>query len=289
MSTPQEAWPRHHWCQELSPDLEFDCTVETANEAGRAAAALILLTVNKLLPDRQPAYSAFRSTETAIAGLMSDILLAIDAGDIAALALLDLSAVFDTVNHTNQLQRLWTSSGLNDADLSWFRTYQCWQHVCHHSEQLAPSIVQFSVPQGSVLGPLLFVTYTADVVNVERQGLSAHQYADDIQVYSRCCPNDSTSLCRDLGGCIEHVASWMVTNHLQLNAAKTEFIWFIPPRRSHQFPSDQLAVGSVQVTPAASVCDLGVYVDSNMSMRSLVTRLMCMCFGILRQICSSKR
>jgi len=80
--------------------------VETANEAGRAAAALILLTVNKLLPDRQPAYSAFRSTETAIAGLMSDILLAIDAGDIAALALLDLSAVFDTVDHTNQLQRL---------------------------------------------------------------------------------------------------------------------------------------------------------------------------------------
>jgi len=63
--------------------------------------------------------------------------------------------------------------------------------------------------------------YTADVVNiVERQRLSAHQYADDIQVYSRCRPNDSTSLCRDLGGCIEHVASCMGTNRLQLNAAK---------------------------------------------------------------------
>ena len=53
----------------------------------------------------------------------------------------------------------------------------------------------------------------------------------------------------------------------------------VPPRRRHQFPSDQLAVGSVQVTPAASVRDLGVYLHSNMSLRSHVTRLACTCFG----------
>ena len=142
----------------------------------------------------------------------------------------------------------------------------------------------------STLGPLLFMMYTADIVNiVERQRLSTHQYADDIQVYSRCRANDLTSLCRDLGGCIEHVAGWMGTNRLQLNAAKTEFIWFVPPRRRHQFPSDQLAVGSVQVTPAASARDLGVYLGSNMSMSSHVTRLVCTCFGILRQIRSIRR
>jgi len=132
--------------------------------------------------------------------------------------------------------------------LSWFLSYldQRRQHMCHRGEQSALSIVQFSVMQGSVLGPLLFVMYTADVVNiVERQCLSAHKYAD-IQVYSRCRPNDSTSLFRDLGGCIEQVASWMGTNRLQLNAAKTEFT-----RRRHKFPSDQLAVSSVPVTPAA--------------------------------------
>jgi len=165
---------------------------------------------------------------------MSDILLALDAGDIAALALLDLSAAFDTVDHTILIQHLRTSLGLNDAFLSWFRSYldQRRQHMCHRGQQSAPSIVQFGVPQGSVLDPLLFVMYTADVVIiVERQGLSAHQYADDIQLYSRCHLNVSTSLCRDLGSCIEHVASWMGMNHLQLNAAKTEFIWFVPPRQ----------------------------------------------------------
>ena len=166
--------------------------------------------------------------------------------------------------------------------MSWFCSYldHRRQHVCHPGQQSAPSIVHFGVPQGSILGPLLFVMYTADIVNiVERQRLSTHQYADDIQVYSRCRANDLTSLCRDLGGCIEHVAGWMGTNRLQLNAAKTEFIWFVPPRRRHQFPSDQLAVGSVQVTPAASVRDFGVYLDRNMSLRSHVTRLVCTCFG----------
>ena len=123
--------------------------------------------------------------------------------------------------------------------------------------------------------------YTADTVNVvERQALSAHQYADDTQVYGPCRPNDSTSFCRDLGGCIEQVARWMGTNRLQLNVTKTEFAWFAPPRRRHLLPSDHFAVGPVQVTPAASVHDLGVHLDSNMSMKSHVTQLVRTCFGI---------
>ena len=134
--------------------------------------------------------------------------------------------------------------------------------------------------------------YRADVVNiVECQGLSAHQYADDTRVYGWCHPNDSTSFCRDLGGCIEQVASWVGTNHLQLNAAKTEFVWFIPPHRCHLLPSDHLAVGPVQVAPAASVHDLGVYLDSNMSIKSHVTRLAVArtYFAILWQIRSIRR
>ena len=132
--------------------------------------------------------------------------------------MLDLSAAFDTVDHTILLQRLQTSFGLNGTVLSWFCSYldQRRQHVCHRGKQSATSDVQFGVPQGSVLGPLLFVLYTADIVNIIAcQGLLAHQYADDIQVYGRCRPNDATSLC--------------------------------------------LAVGSVQVKPATSVRDLGVY------------------------------
>jgi len=222
----------------------------------------------------------------------SSFLSSLDTGDIAALALLDLSAAFDTVDHTILLQRLQTSFGLNGTVLSWFCSYldQRRQHVRYRGEQSATSEVQFGVPQGSVLGPLLFVLYTADIVNIiAHQGLSAHQYADDIQVYGRCRPNVATSLSLELGSCIEQVADWMGVNRLQLNAAKTEFMWFVPPRRRHQLPSDHLAVGPVQVKPATSVRDLGVYLDSDLSMRSHITRLVCTCFGVLRQIRSIRR
>ena len=78
--------------------------------------------------------------------------------------------------------------------------------------------------------------------------------ADDIQVYGRCRPNDATSLCLELGGSIEQDADWMNINRLQLNAAKTEFMWFVPPRRRHQLPSDHLACGRFR---SGETCHLG--------------------------------
>jgi len=81
----------------------------------------------------------------------------------------------------------------------------------------------------------------------------------------------------------------MITNRLQLNAAKTEFLWFVPPRRRHQLPLAHLVVGSAQVNPATSIRDLSVYLDSDLSMTSHITRLVCSCFGVLRQIRSIRR
>ena len=81
--------------------------------APRPKTVLVHLSDNDLLPDRQSAYRAFRSTETAIARLSSDILTALNAGDIAALALLDLSAAFDMVDNSILLHRLKTSFGLS--------------------------------------------------------------------------------------------------------------------------------------------------------------------------------
>jgi len=81
----------------------------------------------------------------------------------------------------------------------------------------------------------------------------------------------------------------MSANRIQLNAAKAEFLWLVPPRRRHQLPPDHLVIGPIQVPPVASARDLGVYLDSDMTMKTHVTRLVSCCFGILRQIRSIRR
>jgi len=128
------------------------------------------LSDNNLLPDRQSAYRVFRSTETVIAHVLSDILTTLDKDDIAAF----LSAALDTVDHSTLLHRLQILFGLGGSALSWFHSYlsQHRQHVVHQSNSSPSSVVEFGVPQGSVFGPILFIMYTADITRiVERHGL----------------------------------------------------------------------------------------------------------------------
>jgi len=112
---------------------------------------------------------------------------------------------------------------------------------------------------------------------VERAGLSVHQFADDTQIHGSCHSHQSASLCRDIGVCVESVACWTRSNRLQLNADKTEFMWCVPPCRRHQLPDEPLPVGNLNVEPVSSVRDLGVYLDTDMSMDTHITQLVCTC------------
>ena len=124
---------------------------------------------------------------------------------------------------------------------------------------------------------------------VESHGFRVHLYTDDTQVYGFSSPSSADQLQRRMSACIDDVANWMSSNRLQLNASKTEIMWCTSHWRQSQLPTSAFRVCNDHVTPSTTVRDLGIYLDSDVSMRSHVSRTVSQCFGILRQLRTIRR
>ena len=144
------------------PISNLSCRVQVTGAAGGKAAAGISGQVRST-PRLQSAYRACHSTETTVLKVLSDILLAIDAGNLSALVLLDLSAAFDRVDHDILVRRLETSYGLSGSVLQWFQMYLVGRRQYVRTGS-SPTLIVCGVPQGSVLGPILFLLYTATLL-----------------------------------------------------------------------------------------------------------------------------
>jgi hypothetical protein len=215
------------------------------------------------------------------------LLDAIDRGDTAILTLLDLSTAFDTVDHEILLERLRVSFGFDGRALSWFRSYLLGrsQHIRCGDKRSVASAVVCGVPQGSVLGPILFIIYTADLAGVVADhGLSSHQYADDSQIFGSSLASNTSTLASNLSHCVDHVADWMRSNRLQLIANKTEVMWCASARRLLRLPTDPLPVAGSSVARVSVVRDLGIFTDSDLGAATQVRRTVSRCFTALRQL-----
>ncbi|MDF4304855.1 reverse transcriptase domain-containing protein, partial [Vibrio parahaemolyticus] len=154
------------------------------------------------------------STETALVKITNDLLIASDKGLVSVLVLLDLSAAFDTIDHQILLPRLEHLIGLKGSALSWFKSYLSdrFQFVHIHNESSLRTKVCFGVPQGSVLGPILFTLYMLPLGNIIRNhSINFHCYADDTQLYLSMKPEESNQLTK-LHNCLKDIKTWMSTN-----------------------------------------------------------------------------
>ena len=150
------------------------------------------LSANNLLNQFQSAYRPGHSTETALLKIVNDLLLSLDDGKISLLASLDLSAAFDTIDHAILLHRLQHDFGLSGTVLDWFSSYLSSriQSVSVHSHTSVPASVSCGVPQGSGLGPILFVLYTTPL-----SLLSSNVIRSSI-IHTPMTPNSRTLLLR---------------------------------------------------------------------------------------------
>ncbi len=168
------------------------------------------LTQNNLLDSNQSGFRSGHSTETALLSVVEDLRLARTASKSSLFTLLDLSAAFYTVNHQILLSTL-LRKGISGTALQWFDSYLSdrsfkvsWRGEVSKSQNLSTG-----VPQGSVLGPLLFSVYMASLGSViHKHGFSYHCYADDTQLYLSFYPDDLTIAAR-ISACLADISSWM--------------------------------------------------------------------------------
>jgi len=123
---------------------------------------------------------------------------------------------------------------------------------------------------------------------IEKHGFRPHLYADDTQVYGRCTPSAIPDLQQRLSACIDEVHSWMQSNRLQLNVNKSELLWCATARRQHQLPTCPIRIGPDTITLSTAVRDLGIYIDSDLSMQHNDMSVVG-CFAVLWQLCSIRR
>ena len=172
-------------------------------------------TDTRSLPSNQSAYRQFHSTETALIKVMNDLAIASDKGQVSLLSLLDLSAAFDTVDHAILIERLENTHGIRDVALKWFISYLSdrTQRVVIGENFSSLMALDSGVPQGCVLGLLLFLLYTADILDILHQhGLEGHCYADDTQTYIHCLVKDAQNIHLRLIPCLDSIDRWKASN-----------------------------------------------------------------------------
>ena len=246
---------------------------------------------NDLFPSSQSAYRSRHSTETVILKVLSDILKSFDKRHVSLLAFLDLSSAFDCVNHSILLDKLRSCFYVTDTVLKWFSSFlHNRTFFVRHNVSTSPTTLSRGVPQGSVLGPILFILYTSNLIpRVESLGLSIQMFADDILIYGSSNIKEALQLCSKLSLCSDIVKDWLVTNDLILNASKTKLMWCHSSRLALSLARDPIRFCDQLVIPVSSVRYLGVILDCHMTLSKNISLTVSSCFSQLRRIRSIRK
>ena len=241
---------------------------------------------NGLFPSLQSGYRKHHSCETAVVRIYSDLLVAIDKKSHALLVLIDLSAAFDTINHSLLISKLQNVYNIGGNVIAWIKSYLSQRKfkVLINDTFSDESPLEIGVPQGSILGPLLFILYTEGLQKLtSKYNFSIHLYADDTQIYFQFDPKNSSDYITRLNHCFSEIQSWMRTNYLKMNDSKTEVIELHSPYTS-TIPFSSMNFEGCCIQLSESVKNLGFWFDKNLHLNAQVKNVIKLCYLNLRNI-----
>ena len=203
------------------------------------------------------------------------------------LTMLDLSAAFDTLDHDILILRLSFTFGLSDNVLNWFKSYlsdrkQKIKIDNFYSDDIP---ISFGVPQGSVLGPLLFTMYMyplSKLINSEKFGY--HLYADDTQLYCSFKPSSLNVTLSDVQSMTDDVNNWMVSNKLKMNCDKTEVMLCGTRAKLKNIDTDSIVVCNDLISLSSHVRNLGFFFDQNFNLNVHISQIRKSCYFEIRRI-----
>ena len=243
------------------------------------------LTVNNLISCNQSGFRSLHSTATALLEATDNWAFNIDKGNVNAVIFLDLKKAFDTVDHSILLSKL-KAYGVGSNSFNWFKSYlDNRMQKCFVNGSLSDSQPLIcGIPQGTILGPLLFLLYINDLPNCLA---NAHprMYADDTHL--TFASNDVAHLEENMNDDLDKITEWLTANNLTLNSSKTEFMLIGSRQRLNTFnrlPSFTIDGNSIK--QVESTKSLGVYIDENLTWNTHIRHIskkIASCIGTLKR------
>ena len=257
------------------------------------------LSRNNLREVCQSAYRQNHSTETLLLSVTDSLLCKADNRLVSLLTLLDQSAAFDTIDHKILLSRLSYSFGISGTVFKWFISYLTnrTQSVSVGDLNSLPLPLKYGVPQGSVLGPILFTLCSQPVSDkIREHNISYQKFADDTQLHKASQPTEFQCLVSDFESCFLSVKAWMLSNKLKLNdekknkKKKTPETMLVGSRQAiNLLDAESIQIGGKNILLNPHVKNLGVFLDNTLSMEQHISHLCRSAYLAMRQIASIRR
>ena len=220
------------------------------------------ITKHNIIFPHQFGFQKLKSTSMAILDVRSELVDAIENKKFSCCIFLDFAKAFDTVNHEILLKKL-EHYGIRGVVLDWFRSYLTnrTQRVFVDGKLSEYNHNYHGVPQGSVLGPLLFLLYINDIPH-SSQIMTFHLYADDTSIFFS--HENLSNLESIVNAELAKISDWLIANKLTLNTTKSNFM-IIKPRQKKLSKNIEISINNENLRDSACVKYLGVLIDKNLT------------------------